>query len=295
MRTLARIGLGSAALILVAGSACTPASPPTAPAPTAPTPTAPTTPSAPSAAPSTPAAPDPALVALLDTRVKDLPGRAGMAVVPVGGGPMTTVGDFTTGPAWSTSKVPLAIAAQRASGTPADQDEASRSAITASDNAAAETLWGRLGEPHQAAYAVEQVLHEHGSPEEVPAQPPVPGYSAFGQTQWSVADQATFMAAAACRREDAPVLTLMGEITEEQAWGLGVIGDATQVRFKGGWGPDPDGTYLTRQLGVVTTSHGQYAIAVAVDGVDFDRGTALLSEVGDLLAQHADAIPAGHC
>jgi hypothetical protein len=44
----------------------------------------------------------------------------------------------------------------------------------------------------------------------------------------------------------------MGEVVPDQSWGLGEAGYPPGVRlaFKGGWGPEPGGGYLVRQIGV---------------------------------------------
>lgn len=76
---------------------------------------------------------------------------------------------------------------------------------------------------------------------------------------------------------------------------VGCDGAVEGTAFKGGWGPNPDGSYLTRQLGLVTTDRGQFAVAIAVDGVDFETGTSTLTAMGAALAQNATAVPAGSC
>ncbi|MDV8022177.1 hypothetical protein [Rhodococcus sp. IEGM 1330] len=87
-------------------------------------------------------------------------GPIGLALVPVGGGPPTVLGTWTSGVAWSTVKVPLAVAALRRGGDAALAD--ATAAIESSDNAAAEALWGSLGDSAAAAAAVESVLRQGG-------------------------------------------------------------------------------------------------------------------------------------
>ena len=48
------------------------------------------------------------------------------------------------------------------------------------------------------------------------------------------------------------VLQLMGEVVRGQRWGLGTSGVSS--RFKGGWGPGPDGRYVVRQFGLLEPS-----------------------------------------
>ena len=76
-------------------------------------------------------------------------GTIGIVALPLGGGAPVVLGDWSSGAAWSTSKVPLSIAALRAD-PPADTGLVT-SAITASDNASAEALWSGLGDPETAA------------------------------------------------------------------------------------------------------------------------------------------------
>ncbi|MDN6553067.1 MAG: hypothetical protein L0L28_09920, partial [Corynebacterium flavescens] len=121
-----------------------------------------------------------ALDAAVSAAVTRFGGQAGIAVADGQG----VIAAGQTGPAaaWSTSKVPLAIAAHRA--RVADPATIS-SAITFSDNQAAEQMWQALGAGEEAAAAVGSVLAEAGNGS-TRVQPQVtrPGFSAFGQTQW---------------------------------------------------------------------------------------------------------------
>ncbi len=72
-----------------------------------------------------------------------MPGHEGLAVAPLGiGTKVERLGSLKTGVAWSTAKVPVAMAAIAAG--VADANDL-RSAITASDNAAADRIWQALG------------------------------------------------------------------------------------------------------------------------------------------------------
>lgn len=84
-------------------------------------------------------------------------GYDGAATIAVAG--MSGAGDTSVAP-WSTAKVPIAIAALR--NDPSLQG-AMTQAIQNSDNAAAETLWGSLGSPEQAAEATGAVIREGDS------------------------------------------------------------------------------------------------------------------------------------
>jgi hypothetical protein len=219
---------------------------------------------------------------------------AGIAVSAVGSGqdPMT-LGDWQSGVAWSTIKVPLIIAALRQRDSPT-VTAAMRAAITESDNAAAESVWASLGDPVTAAHKVEDVLRQTGDPTTVQWQKVRPEYTAFGQTDWSLANQARFVSAAVCNRANAPVFDLMGQIEPDQSWGIGTIGG---TQFKGGWGPSPAGSYLVRQIGVLTTAHGRIAVALAAAPASgkFDDGTAALTAMASWLTAHLANLPSGQC
>ncbi|WP_157116762.1 hypothetical protein [Nocardia vaccinii] len=222
-----------------------------------------------------------------------LGGHAGMAVMAVGSDTATSMGDWTSGPAWSTMKVPLTLAVLNTNGnTPS---YAMSAAITESDNNAADALWQSLGTPDQAAQAVQKILQQGGdSTTKVPSTRSRPDYSAFGQAIWALADQARFASHLPCLANANTVTDLMGKVVPGQQWGLGHLQNVT---FKGGWGPDPSGNYLVRQFGLVTTPNGQMAVAVAAqaNSGSFDDGTAMLNKIVPLITQHLNDLPTGSC
>jgi beta-lactamase class A len=124
--------------------------------------------------------------------------RMGIAISAVGNGKAPiTLGHWHDGPAWSTIKVPLVIAGYRAEDPPHITDEMTL-AITESDNSAAESIWGSLGDPVTAAHKVEDVLRQTGDPTIVQSQRVRPGFTAFGQTNWSLTNQVRFTSVAVC-------------------------------------------------------------------------------------------------
>ncbi|MET7767725.1 hypothetical protein [Nocardia sp. NPDC005366] len=223
-----------------------------------------------------------------------LAGQVGMAIMPVGGGRMTVFGDWTTGIAWSTIKVPLAIAALRHD--PAGALDDAEAAITYSDNGAAEALWQSLGDGLEAAQAVQDVLDEAGDLTTGVAGPRTTlDYTSFGSTEWTLTEQVRFASKLPCLAQTGEVTKLMGEITPEQGWGLGTIDGA---EFKGGWGPDDDtGIYTVRQFGLVPTPSGRMAVAVAAqaDSGTYEDGTALLDRLARLIDRHRDELRGGEC
>lgn len=224
---------------------------------------------------------------------KSVPGKVGIAIVAVGGSDAITLGDWSSGVAWSTIKVPLAVAAMRKAG--AEAKPSATQAITRSDNAAADRLWKLLGTPSQAAHSVSAVLAEGGDPEtRVESRVLRPGYSAFGQTVWPVATQAKFMARLPCISGSGPVVKLMSQVIADQRWGLGQLENSA---YKGGWGPGTSGGYLVRQTGLLTTSRGQIAFAIAAqsDSASFGAETQVVSQLVKWISLHLEELPAGHC
>ncbi|AXK88340.1 hypothetical protein IU454_27220 [Nocardia farcinica] len=222
-----------------------------------------------------------------------LRGRAGLAVMPVGGERMVTFGDWTSGPAWSTMKIPLVIAAERADAGASTY--AMSAAVTASDNAAADTLWQGLGGGKQAAEAVEAVLREAG--DSTTAVPPTrvrAEHSAFGQAEWSLAEQVRFASRLPCLSGADTVLNLMAQIVPSHRWGLGTVGGA---EFKGGWGPDTSGDYLVRQFGIIDGPGGRIAVALAAqpESGAFSDGMTALNAMAALITDHLDELAGGSC
>lgn len=231
-RRLAAVGIG----VSVAAAAC---STPT-PEPALPEPSTTAADPAPEAAEAAEAAGEEASVstARLEAQLEEIAGevaaafggRLGVAVAGEDG--QVSAGDAAATPAWSTIKVPIAVAALRA-------DEAlypsAVSAITVSDNTAAENLYRAVGPG-----AVNEVLAEAGMAATLNTEVVRPEFSTFGQTLLTPAQEAQLAGTLACLDGAGDVLGLMGSIDPGQAWGLGVLPGA---KFKGGWGPGTDGAY----------------------------------------------------
>lgn len=189
-----------------------------------------------------------------------------------------TAGSVHTGAAWSTAKVPVAIAALRRN--PAAAESNMWLAITASNNAAAESLWESLGTPIAAAYATDEVLRAGGDNyTHTQSQILRPGYSAFGQTEWRLMDQAGFAEGLAKLEGSAEVLRAMGNINADQRYGLGTIPGAI---FKGGWGPGVESGYVVRQFGLMPGKQ-PYGIAIMAVADDYNGGQYALSLVAKQL------------
>lgn len=248
-----------------------------------------------------------ALRALVERVERTTGATVGIAVVPVVGVGGTApapidAGTITSGPAWSLAKVPLVLAVDASAGRDAQTDQWARAAITASDNAAADQLYGSLGDAVHASAAVQRELSRHGDPvTQVPAMQRRQGFSVIGQTVWTLADSARFTATLPCSGDATHVLALMGQVEAGQRWGLGHVPAAAGTappRFKGGWGPDLKGDYLVRQMGIVDLGgHRWVAVslaAVASDGA-FESGTTVLSAVARGLPQALAGWPVTTC
>lgn len=246
-------------------------------------------------------------------------GEIGLAVAPVGEGRVHALGELRSGVAWSTMKVPLVLAAMRDRDGYEGMSRAERdlvgSALTRSDNAAAERLFSDLEERHGgvdgASDAIERVLRDAGdTATAVNTKPDPRGFSTFGQTEWSAAADATFFRALARRclnREtgggEQAILDLMERVIPDQRWGLGQARFGTRVAFKGGWGPDGSGVYLVRQSGIVGEGASRYVVTILARGTargapSFEEGQALVSRTADWVARtfgEGQARPAVGC
>jgi len=228
---------------------------------------------------------------VLERIVATLPQGSGVALAPVGrSAEATAAGDLQSEVAWSSIKVPLAIAALRADPSLEPQMVA---AITVSDNDAAQALWDGLGGGVDAASAVMGVLREGGdATTAVPSERLREGYTVFGQTQWPLAEQARFGAGLPCIADSGAVLGEMGRVSVDQRWGLGRLDGA---RFKGGWGPSMDGGYLARQFGIVPAGGGEVAVAIMARAADFGSATQVLDGIAESVRGELGDMPGGTC
>jgi hypothetical protein len=229
---------------------------------------------------------NPALEVSFRQLSQDAPATIGIAIAPIGATSVTSLGGWSSGVAWSTIKVPLAIAALRAG---VGSSELVVDAITRSDNAASEELWSQLGEPTEAAHKVQAVLNEAGDRSTVVESRRLrPGYTAFGQTRWPLVQQAQFAAGLSSIPDAADVVDLMHSLCAEHCWGLAAKGFAA----KGGWGPGTQGDYLVRQLAIVPAAAGQVGVALAAEAHDgaFESGVDALNRLADWLVDHRAAL-----
>lgn len=239
--------------------------------------------------------------ASFESMAASLSAQVGLAVASLGDGQVYEYGDLREGHAWSSIKVPVLTAVMRDEAESLDSEEETWavSALTASDNEAAAALFGRLedqyGGLNGASQAVEGVLRDAGdTTTTVATAPPPPGaVSTYGQTEWSLFNSVQFYG----RLVDGCLLGsggteyvggLMESVIPEQRWGLGEAGFPSQwsIGMKGGWGPEPSGSYLVRQSGFVR--EGDRGIVVAMMAIDdsgtYPAGAADLTQIAQWLA-----------
>jgi hypothetical protein len=238
--------------------------------------------------------------ASFDALARALPNRVQIALLPLAGGRIQTLGGNTDAHGWSTTKVPVLAAlikARGASGLTAAERSSAASAITASDNASILSLFADLerlkGGLIGASTYVQGLFRLSGDQRTVvaTASPPPGAVTTFGQTEWSPAASATFMSALGRGCLLSPnqtdyVLSLMQEIEAGESWGLGSAGFRS-VAFKGGWGPESGG-YLVRQAGIIDvgTPRAVAVAIVALPGGSFASGTETLTRTATWLRRH---------
>ncbi|MBD0020516.1 MULTISPECIES: serine hydrolase [Gordonia] len=234
------------------------------------------------------------LVSALDAAIERAGQPVGVAIVPVGRSARAiTAGDQTPMVAWSTIKVPVAVASERANGQSASQTPA----IVESDNAAAEHLWSSLGSDTDAAAAVTEVLRDGGdTTTTVPSAHLRSGFTIFGQTTWPLRDAAAFTAHLPCMAGTEHVLSLMGQVAGNQQWGVEAMASPVSTAVKGGWGPGPASGYVVRQIGLITHADGTMtAVAMGTSGPSLDSGIGALNTVAQHLDESIRMLPRGRC
>lgn len=213
-------------------------------------------------------------------------GTVGIAVAGAQGA--ISGGDDGAYPAWSTSKVPISIAAYRVA--PDAAQLYAPAAIQASDNVAAENLWAAL-----SPVDVNHVLSDAGVFATMNTEKIRTEFSTFGQTLLTASQEATLASHMKCLAGAGPVLSLMADVNADQAYGFGQLPSA---RLKGGWGPDPSGSYQVRQLALVTNSRGEdvaLALTVMPASGDYASGQAMADAVAEEIRPLLDDLPTAAC
>jgi hypothetical protein len=231
----------------------------------------------------------------------EISGEVGVAFAPLGSAAIQEYGGTAVDHAWSSFKVPIVVTLmlEQHGALSTDQEALAASAITASDNSAAASLFSDLEgvTGGNAAGTVEAVISQlpDGATQVATAPPPPGAYSSWGQTDWTLTAATAFYGAMACGQfgEVSNVLADMESIIPEQQWGLGQSSFPAGVRvaYKAGWGPDgsESGPYLVRQSGVIRSADGR-GVAVTLGAQDasgsFEAGVADLDRVAAWVAEH---------
>jgi len=237
----------------------------------------------------------------LDELGDELGAEVGATIGAPGAAPVLA-GSLQSGAAWSTIKVPIALAvAVQDGGLDPSQRALVAAAITASDNEAAARLFGQLGDVGPASAEVAAVLRAAGDERTEVSTQGRDGFSSYGQTEWSLAEQQRFIGALlnGCIGDPASrdfVLDQMRSVTADR-WGLGSAG--VPALWKGGWGPGADGRYLLRQMGAIEVGGTEYAVTLAVipDDGEFVTGQGVATAVARWLVRQAPGVDgtAGGC
>jgi len=253
----------------------------------------------------------------LTAAINALEGRGyhiGVAAAAMGAEASFTAGDWIGGEAWSTIKVPLAVAAARANITPVisngkdkfpkdygkcsealDLATAIDQAIVVSDNCAAWQLWEGLGgDGAKAAAAVEAVLREGGDQFTKVVAVGDGMRLTSGMTIWSLADQATFAAHLPGLNGSAPVLASMARNDSAAGntdMGLTIFRNAYT---KAGWGDAPPEGPVSRQMGIIPVGDGKCS-AVAIGTDQAIEATETLTALARAVQANLKALPAGPC
>jgi hypothetical protein len=238
----------------------------------------------------------------------EVEGEIGIAFAPLGGDEIQEYGGTAVDHAWSSFKVPIVVTlmAEEGGHLSAEQESLAASAITASDNAAAASLFSDLeaATGGNAAGTIEGSLRQlrQGATDVATAPPPPGAYSSWGQTNWTLTAATAFYRAVACGElgEVSNVEADMENVIPEQQWGLGQASfpEGTRVAFKAGWGPDASesGPYLVRQSGILRSGNTGAVVTIAAQASSgsFEAGVSDLDQVADWVAENID-LQAGSC
>ena len=207
------------------------------------------------------------------------------ATISVGGG-------VPSYDAWSTIKIPLAMAALRRSTSSTTKGRVER-ALRNSDNTAAAQLWSELGGGSTAARRVDAVLRDHGDTGTRTQSRATPGRSAYGRTQWYTKAQSRFMSRIACTREGGFIRHQLARTTAGP-WGLMAF---DQPLNKNGYGP-VNGRNLVRQTAIIIGSDGRrWGVSIEVLATSQAAGQRDLTRITSWLRSTVSLrdVPARSC
>jgi hypothetical protein len=217
---------------------------------------------------------------------RSAPGEWGIAIAPLGEGPVTTIGTLQEGRAWSAIKIALLVAFlnwRRETSGPAasarltvDERRDADFAIRRSDNLAARALYRRMAGGLGVAGArarLQQVFVDAGDARTTVASSlnPETGLTEFGTTRWTLADAVGLLrrlgrGCLLTRADNTYVLGLMRTIRgRRHRWGVPLaFPPAVPIAFKAGWGPEPDLRWLVEQVAIIGEGRGAYVLGIMV-------------------------------
>ncbi|MBQ6130429.1 hypothetical protein IJI72_01945 [Candidatus Saccharibacteria bacterium] len=220
------------------------------------------------------------------------PGNTDASKVVVGG-------SYTGARAWSTIKVPLAIAAIQKNASTGSVTEpygtscsgplstAVQTAITRSDNCGAWWLWQALGGDNSSAAATVTDILRAGKDTTTSVNGTGDGTSlTSGKTNWSLVNQALFAANMPPINGASTVMTHMkNQSGDDSTHGLNTWSSSMS---KGGWGSD-----ATRQFGIIKLSSGKCS-AIAI-GTNVASDFNVLDKIAEKIKAHESELPSGTC
>ncbi len=221
---------------------------------------------------------------------KSLSGPAAVSITGYGRADKTvTVGYTSQIDAWSTIKVPLAMAALQRSTSATTRSRVER-ALRYSDNGAAAELWREIGSNATAAARVNKVLAQKGDTVTKVRYSTSGGRSSYGRTPWRTSSMGVFMSNMACG--SGAIVRQHLATTAGPKWGLKTM---PRPLVKNGYGPVAGG-YLVRQAGIIIGADGRrWGVSVTVRATSLARGQQDLTRVAGWLKPRIGWIPAKTC
>lgn len=195
-------------------------------------------------------------------------------------------GDYASQSASMAKPMIVAMALRKAGGVAqlsAENQDNARKAITHSDNDAAQALWDYAGGgPAYTALAADLGMTSTHLDQGKPTQ--------WSWTWTTPADQVKLLdvlaggkSSALTADEAKYIYDLMGQVEDDQTWGVGQPKSATvSVHLKNGWVQfkSSDGLWAVNSIGTVTGDGRDYRLAIMTRDSDFDTGRELTSTVG---------------
>ncbi len=271
---------------------------------TSPTPT-PTQSTSPAQAPSSPEPVDDVNLTVLQTQVDSIQSRYGVriglgvaGIAPVGQRSTATwtAGSLTSGPAWGTLDIPIAVAIFDTDSMPSNLTYMLTKSISESSLSSDEALYTFLGTTDAASKAVNRVFQEYGDQvTTVATKTDRPGVPAFTQTDWTVASQAEFAGQLWCSSSDWYIISRMQHVDEEHSYGFGQV---VSSYIKTSEGTTANDSVVLRQMAIIPTSNGNrvgVSLVVTAPAGQIDTAREAADAVAGQVYFTAHGFGVGHC